>query len=54
MALRLFSCSNCNHRLRFGQTKCSRCYSDTPMSNRWSVIILGALMILGVVIILLA
>jgi len=32
--MRLFRCSNCRHRLRYGRAVCSVCYTPTPFANR--------------------
>ena len=32
---RLFRCTHCGHRLRFGQRDCGACYQATPWINRY-------------------
>lgn len=49
---RLFRCSNCGHRLRFGAPVCGKCYHPTPMANRRLTYWLALLLIplLGLVV----
>ena len=52
--LRIFSCRACEHSLRFGSTRCGRCYAPTPFYNRswlhYVLVAMGAL-ILGLAVI---
>lgn len=34
MALRLFRCGDCGHRLRYGAANCGKCGHPTPEKNR--------------------
>ena len=54
MALRLFTCKRCGHRLRFGSPQCGRCCEDTSMTNRGSFwqIVVGILFIGAMILVL--
>jgi hypothetical protein len=41
MALRVFTCRECGHRMRYGARRCGNCYAPTPGSNRVRTLILG-------------
>jgi hypothetical protein len=47
MAVRLFTCSNCGHKLRLGVDSCGYCRKSTPILNRSSVLaILAAVIVI--------
>ncbi|WP_421693773.1 hypothetical protein [Aestuariivirga sp.] len=41
MAVRLFSCPQCDHMLRLGSAQCGQCGAPTPPANRTPTHILG-------------
>ena len=46
---RLFRCSSCNHKVRFGAKRCGYCYQDTFFLNRkgtWYAISAKVLLVL--------
>lgn len=48
-AVRLFSCATCNHKLRFGVTRCGQCWQPAPLMNqtRFYVAVAGGVAVLG-------
>jgi hypothetical protein len=47
MAVRLFDCTWCGHRLRFGSKVCGSCFRPTPVYNRrvFAVTLVGLVMV---------
>lgn len=39
-AWRFFSCTLCNHKVRFGSERCGNCGTPTPLLNRKDVLFL--------------
>lgn len=40
--LRLFSCATCNHKLRFGASRCGQCWQPAPLYNQTRVYVMAA------------
>ena len=34
ITIRVFECPKCDHALRFGSSRCGRCYNTAPLKNR--------------------
>lgn len=47
MAIRVFRCDECGHRLRLNARKCGACFASTPSRNRLGVPALAALALMG-------
>jgi len=46
MALRIFTCENCGHNLRYGAQHCGKCWTQTPTKNRiWVPVVGGVLLV---------
>lgn len=52
MIIRIFTCSNCGHKLRFGRSYCGYCRKPTNMLNRTSTYVIGAVVLGGLVYVL--
>jgi predicted amidophosphoribosyltransferase len=47
MALRVFTCENCGHQLRYGAQHCGKCWTQTPTKNHLWVPVVGAVCVLA-------
>jgi uncharacterized OB-fold protein len=52
MAVRLFKCKKCGHKLRLGVDNCGKCSAPTPLYNRENVLGLALVLSFSVIFLL--